>query len=278
MISPSYKAVGQCIYCGKKPPKVELSVEHIVADGLCGNLLLPDSSCTSYPGSCSEITGRFEGRFMQQGYDGLRTFHGIFGNRRKKSRRTEIPLDISSEQGPFVRLGYLSPNEHPFISVFLIFDRARILTGRPHPENIDMRATLHNGDQLSRYGKVKSPGVQDIEPVVRTLAKIAHAYAVAEYGLGSFQPFLLDLIRNDKFSDIESNWSRFVGCSDITNDSPSPNLHEVELRPLVQNGRFFLICWIRLFSCAYNSPTYEVVVGEHWNAAFASKTASIQRR
>jgi hypothetical protein len=92
------------------------------------------------------------------------------------------------------------------------------------------------------------------------LAKIAHSYAVAEWGFRSFRPFLLDLILGR--SQTASYW---VG-GDMTVTAPDPNgLHRLQLKREIILGTEYVIAYITLF-CFFGSPEYRIVVGS-WKGA-----------
>jgi hypothetical protein len=92
----------------------------------------------------------------------------------------------------------------------------------------------------------------------RLLAKIGHAFAVAEIGLDHFVPLLTSVIVGAGPYDIDLN--KYVG-SGLADDGPSNNQHEVELiKRKNYQGEALLVARIRLFS-AQNMPTHYVVVG-----------------
>jgi hypothetical protein len=87
------------------------------------------------------------------------------------------------------------------------------------------------------------------------IAKIAHSYAVAEWGINSFRPLLLDLILGR--SQTASYW---VG-GNMTVMPPDPNgLHRLQLKKEIILGTEYVIAYITLF-CFFGSPEYRVVVG-----------------
>lgn len=271
-----YDPVNRCIYCGRTPPDVALTDEHIIAQGLRGNLILPAASCTD----CAEVTGRFEQFYMRETQDALRTNFGIFGKRRKKERRTTIPLKIEDHEGS--RIVHTQPGDYPFLLVNALPSRAELISGVTAKRTFDSKISLFvaNRQALDNMSgkKIAAPGNHNSIPFVRMLAKIAHAFAVAEYGPNSFKPFLTDIIRKDDQQAWEDIWRRYIGTVDEEGEAFSPNLHEIRLEPCVINGRFLLVCTIRLFAFLKGcSPVYEVVVAEHWNASFPIRTAKIPR-
>lgn len=111
--------------------------------------------------------------------------------------------------------------------------------------------------------------------MVRTLSKIAHSYAIAEYGLGSFSPLLNETILSDKFDCADKTWSMFIGCEEEIPEYPSLNLHEISIAPVEFQNRFLLLCKIWLFASVPSTPIYEVVIGEHWHNGFTPRKSVI---
>ena len=90
----------------------------------------------------------------------------------------------------------------------------------------------------------------------KMLAKIAHAYAIAELGYGTFLPLLANIILNKPPRYI----SRYVGglC-----DSEAPlgnDLHTIEIDPGLGQGRYIVVR-IQLFADR-KLPVYYVIVGQ----------------
>ncbi|MDN3563149.1 hypothetical protein QWZ14_01995 [Paeniroseomonas aquatica] len=159
--------------------------------------------------------------------------------------------------------------------MFEHFERPRIFTGNPPPEGVKASVRIWNTDPLKKYPAVDGPPWVGFEPVVRTLSKIAHSYAVAEYGLGTFSPLLKQTILNDKFDFEDKLWSMFIGCEKDIQKYPSLNLHEISIGPVEFQNRFLLLCKVWLFASVPSTPIYEVVVGEHWHNRFTPRKVVI---
>ncbi len=89
----------------------------------------------------------------------------------------------------------------------------------------------------------------------RMLAKIAHSFAIAELGFGSFEPLLTDFIlkENDAIYDC-------VGGIEREDDDRSERpdvLHSIEL--LKEDD--WVIVRLRLFAFLKGTPSYVIVVG-----------------
>jgi hypothetical protein len=87
------------------------------------------------------------------------------------------------------------------------------------------------------------------------LAKIAHSFAVAEMGLGSFKPLLPDLILGKTMTP-----TYWVGGQ---LDIPPPGVTDrIDLDyDWNANGKTFTVAHIRLFA-QLGAPLYHVVIGE----------------
>jgi hypothetical protein len=153
------------------------------------------------------------------------------------------------------------PDQFPLVYVAFKFPAPGILIGRNPDMPVDYEIwTAHNPDEVRGViGKDKegfkiAPGA----PVEfsRLLAKIAHAYAVAELGLGAFEPALAGYIRKHPMRALE--W--IGGDNDLPPSRPA--LHDIRWR--IQCGvdaRQFVVVDLRLFSFV-GSPQYHIVVGE----------------
>jgi hypothetical protein len=94
----------------------------------------------------------------------------------------------------------------------------------------------------------------DATDLGRMLAKIGHAYAVAEIGLGSFRPYLLDIILNRPPLHI----GHYVGG--FGHAPAGSDLHDIRIEPDFWGPESVAI-EIQLFA-ARSMPTYVVIVGE----------------
>ncbi|PJG53748.1 hypothetical protein CVM73_18615 [Bradyrhizobium forestalis] len=96
------------------------------------------------------------------------------------------------------------------------------------------------------------------EDLGRFLAKIAHSYAVAVRGLGSFVPFLTGAIRGAR----PMHLSHYIGKIDPSlPQSDYKHLHVLEDGFIRIGYRQLLVVRVRLLAVD-SYPAYEVVVGE----------------
>jgi hypothetical protein len=252
---------------------VRLTEEHVMPQGLRGTITFDDASCGKEKSweteSCATVTGRFEREYMRGAQDGLRTYLGIFGNRRRKARRYKIPVVVDG------KTLHLKPEECPFWAVYWRFDPPEFLSGRVAARTVSAQLSLiaEQERHIPFIGKpISIPGRHTAAPLIRMLAKIAHGYAMGEYQI----PFhlLTGIIREDDWGKSSDIWPRYIGVRQLS-DAPSPNLHEIRLECRTINGRHVIVCSVRLFACLSGSPTYDVVVGEHADASLTPRSAVI---
>jgi hypothetical protein len=111
----------------------------------------------------------------------------------------------------------------------------------------------------AKYGRdVSFPVFGSAEEVGRLLAKIGHAYAVAELGTDAFKPYLIGIMRGQ-----DPGLLHHVIGSDDTPLPAATDLHEIELLPPGAIGPANLVVVkLRLFSNYPGMPTHYIVVGE----------------
>jgi hypothetical protein len=127
------------------------------------------------------------------------------------------------------------------------------------------------GDGTKEVEKFKQPGDKtfsfknSVKPdvVCRAVAKIAHTFAVARLGLGSFEPWLPPIILGK-----DPNIGFLVGsCDAPTASTPLPEgttttPHNLALRAMkVDDEPAILVTTVHLFPFA-GAPSYNVIVGE----------------
>jgi hypothetical protein len=132
-----------------------------------------------------------------------------------------------------------------------------------HPISMGMFGPIDWKQRVKKFGGrvLLSGSINELryEDFGRFLAKIAHSYAVATFGIGSFIPFLTKAIRNEHPMYL----SHFVG-GQIAPGSPDPTNHLHVLHPIeaeFPTGEKLLVVRIRLFAVD-NLMLYDVVVGQ----------------
>jgi HNH endonuclease len=253
----TYDPVGKCIYCGAAEGR--LTAEHIIPESLGGMLVLPAASCDA----CAIETGAFEGRCAGQIFRGPRRILGLpQKNRGRKRRAKPDTFDIKADG----RSLEVEAHELPGMLVTFTFDPPGILANAEPREVFSGRICFQQlpgfGERLSNMrarhnfkDQIALPVRGDAADHGRLLAKIAHAYAVAELGIGGFRPFLNDIILNKPPLHI----GHYVGG--LFGDAPQgEDLHEILLGDEFWGDKHVVV-EIQLFADRA-MPKYLVVAGE----------------
>jgi len=260
----SYKPAKACIYCGANsyisagtPAENPLHREHIIPDALGGDIILPQASCHECEGRTS-----FENTIIVQMFDAVRRNLAI---RTKKGnfRKAHFPVTVSHDAREVcVRLHI---GDHPTILVLPILIAPRNLVnaepGSPCLHSLYL-CNLNVSDstlERLRLQNINTPNV-DMFLFCQLLAKIAHAYASAELGPGSFASLHKSLIEKRLAKNEASNECfDFIG-GNIQNEGPSRQLHELGLGYIRKDSTTYVGVRIRLFA-KFNSPSYYVLAG-----------------
>lgn len=254
-----FPPAGLCIYCGTTDAK--LTDEHIVPFGLAGHaLVLPKSSCEA----CATVTGKIENEVLGKQFRELRTALKI-PSRRKRPTGFDLRLSFSKDGENFgdasSQIDAIPPDEFPWRCFGLMMDKAGFLLGVPRFQPLEWSfwSIGKNAPKVPMQG-FKAVAIQtgQINPYVfaQFLAKVAHSYACAYFGLKAFEPMLLDLI----YGKTDGGFRHWVG-GDLAVQPPMPGkLHHVSATRIERGGSVFLIVHIHLFRML-GTPAYHVVVG-----------------
>jgi hypothetical protein len=191
------KAVGRCIYClSGQEAAVDLTDEHVVPDGLGGDLVLPQSSCRS----CAKATSRAETHLITEVLQFPRSIAEVRSRKRKpKPRTAKVLLDGTSQEVEIV----ITPAA-PFMFAFpTTSGLPGILSGflpgigpSAHVSVFGRRDWNERGRAwLGGNGTFRVPTRMHLGIVGQALAKMAHAFASAQLGVDAFDPFLTEYIR-----------------------------------------------------------------------------------
>jgi hypothetical protein len=253
-----YKAVWACIYCSdgtvKEATKRNLGKEHIIPFGLGGNQILPRSSCKK----CGRITGAVE-QTCQHMILGPTRIRLDLPTRRPEDRPTELTMVMQHRDGRIEERKVLA-SEFPLVIPRITLPPPGILTGdKPHNRLVGESWIGTPNDEVRKRVVDGGPGIRvatfNNHVFCQMLAKIAHAYAVAEWGIYSFRPLLLDLILGR--TETASHW---VGGDMTVKPADPGGLHKMQLKREILLGTEYVIAYITLF-CMFGAPEYRVVVG-----------------
>jgi hypothetical protein len=256
-----YSPVGHCIYCGAYANN--LSKEHIIPFGLAADsLILPKASCTN----CRDITRKHETTILRSMWWGFRTRIGA-PSRHDAATSFNLHKGVVEEFSlPWIhkmKMGTakIEPHEFPLSIVSPKFpEPPGILVGRDPTANVEWGAWAGINDEDVRKHIPQDKdviGLAPIEPETfgRFIAKVAHGYAVAEFGEGAFKPALKYWIRNKPMRMLQ-----WIGGQ---RDEPPATewLHDIQWQIASTGDKNFIVVNLRLFSC-FGAPPYRIVVGE----------------
>lgn len=259
---------GICIYC--REVTEGLTDEHVIPYALAANTIILERSCCL---ACqSEIT-----RYEQ---DVLRDQLGIFraqidapSRTRRKKRPTHASIRFVEVDafGKFMR--ELLTKTFPIAELPIIFnlwqsppptilqEPARTLS-QPWSfveKDVAIRMCREVAEQTGAVNVAMKLGEVNRENYLRSLAKTAHAFATARFGLNAFEPYLTDIILN-RSNDLE----RFVG--DLPGHSPFEDhpAHTMQMSAgEIPDGPAagLLVVRIQLYP-RLKSPEHMVIVGK----------------
>jgi hypothetical protein len=261
-----YQSVGHCIYCGTYSRQLEK--EHIIPFGLASDsLVLPKASCRT----CADLINKFETACLQHMWWPFRKRIGAPTRRKNQPEMLEIRRIRGAKVGDDGVLQYqtagitkLPPTEFPLIFYTFVFTTPGILIGRDPSASVpyDAWGKVNEEDfrkQAPGHGEGFRAGPEIPGALARMIAKIAHAYAVAELGEKSFNPLLRGLIRGER-----QNPFHLVG-GELAVPEATEHFHEIGLEATCVGNVDYLIANIRLFAFI-GAPQYRVVVGELYSA------------
>jgi hypothetical protein len=253
----SYPPVNECIYCRKVDGP--LTREHIIPYSLNGQIVLPAASCQD----CARITSEFEREVARAGFGIFRAQNGI--RSRKKTNPLEQEVTISGETfaGETVDLTARAGNVAISCAV-LRMPAPGILVGNaanaegsismelPEKMNPGLRTLRERLGLFKIYSSVLS---FPLNSTMSLLEKIAHAYAVAEYGIDGFSPVLVPHILHGPNKEV-AQW-HFVGEHDPAAGQATKCL---QIREVELNSQRWIVVDISLH---FNPklPMYQVFAG-----------------
>jgi hypothetical protein len=249
--------IGECIYCRARPTTNDpLSDEHIFPFGLYGKRKLAKASCKK----CRDITSAFEGKVQQDDMKHLRDVIGFPTRHGKRKLNSTLPHEFVTRNGA-VKSVDLSLPDAPAIMILPVFKPPAYVSKQPYDEGIEMtgyflNASVTHTGSIPKNGDIAEVAIYSLrwpEAWGRMFAKIAYAFAVAEYGLASFRPadvYVLNAILG-KTNDV-GNW---VGCTDERVYGDEFN-DQVAGAWIVDNNEVHVI--VKLFAWLNSVPEYHV--------------------
>ena len=252
----AYPPVGRCIYCGATE---NLSEEHIIPYALDGHLVLPDASCSK----CAGITKKFEQICAREMFGPLRIRLKL-NTRRKKQRPKHLPIVTFDDQGNSKTVT-VSSEKFPRVCLGLKLPLPGIMLGQKPTRVLDNPTIVVSSEDSEvkpympkdKHGAIF--GVMHCNAFILLLAKIAHAFAVANFGMERFKHRLPPLIVGAD-DDSEDTILYLVG-GDTQDTQQEQSLHSLNHRLVQINGKHFRVVIIHLFAFM-GMPSYQVVVGE----------------
>jgi hypothetical protein len=154
--------------------------------------------------------------------------------------------------------------DYPVSLLLVLFDTPHLITGVVFDDQV-VGAWAHFFKGVAellakKYGlDVFVTTSLDVYALCKTLAKIAHAYAVAEMGIDRFTHMLPHYIVGGY-----DEWATYYVGGLPKSESAGSTLHEISIEaPTVETWRYVVVR-IRLFANV-GAPTYRVVAGERLN-------------
>jgi hypothetical protein len=251
-----------------------LGDEHIIPQALGGNIILQSASC----GCCEKIIGGgFEQRLTHKTkgmFAAMRLRHA-YKSKRPKNRPTSLPFTFIDRYGFSRRIKIPAKLVPRYWLTWVMAQSPGIILGLP-PEAPALGAAYwqwHEQDikDLAKWYpgyRIKLEGAGEIRDLSRLIAKIAHAMAVAEYGVDAFDPWLPQFILGK--DDCTLHYY-VTGHENKTVETLGD--HKISLGTWENDG-VRIGATVRLF-CRYGSPDYEVAVGKFKEPRAATYSAMV---
>lgn len=257
-MSKKYDPVGKCIYCGDTASP--LSDEHIIPYSLGGLFVLPGASCARH----RNLTSLLEGRVARGMYGNYRDTQGIqTRHKTRKAERQNKKVAINAKTKFGMPCEVLIPiQELPKVHVSVHLPAPQVLSNQPLTRGSlgsyvkaqldpDPRAMHRLRDRYNIRSPKFTAGIQ-VETFLRVIAKIAHAYAVAVYGVDGFSPTLLPIIEGES-----DHLLQYIGA-EAPEQKQSPE--QLSISEIAHNNITYVAVYISLHSFP-RLPRYQVIAG-----------------
>jgi hypothetical protein len=155
----------------------------------------------------------------------------------------------------------VDPADFPFIFTTYKFDSPGLIAGRDPDANVQYQIVCRViEEEVRKYMPNDKDGIRiaagNVDSFSRMLCKIAHSYAIAELGFGSFLPKLTRFIRG---KPLRHGWQWIGGDAEAPH--ATLHLHDIQWSTPTINGVVYVMVSLRLFSFM-GSPRYHIIVGE----------------
>ncbi len=264
-----YRSIGRCIYCGDSA--APRNQEHIIPFAIAGDaLVFDDASCDR----CAREINKFEQPILRRMLGPFRVVaNAPTRNKRDRPRTLPLKIGMADEHGrllaPPETLQIPSKEMHLVLVGWrlpqpgILFEEAPPrdqLRGQPWCRIDWTTAQKH----VDRYRDVTgwrgniAVKIGDVPHVayLRWLAKIAHGYAVAEWGFDGFTHFLTDIILGRS-----NHFCHYIGGDQVV---PEPGetdaIYNIRSGRLVGDDKTLLAVELHLFPF-YGAPIHHVIVG-----------------
>jgi hypothetical protein len=277
---------GKCIYCGAAG--APLTEEHVIPFAIGKNATILDGACCD---DCQKIIQPYEQRVLRHQ---LGVFRAMVEapTRKKKGRPKVIKLPLveilaGGSVGRDLGTREIPIAEGPLILNLWQSPPPAILGEEIDPANADGAPWRYIEKERADPFLAKVAKEEDVEGVgivlspvsrldyLRSLAKTAHAYVVAELGIDAFEPFLNEIILN-RSDDL----ARFVGDMPGVASLEGPSGHSFKITlgqtPPELGAAGDLIVVFMQFWAELGCPPHLVVVGRpliDMEAHFAARQA-----
>jgi hypothetical protein len=183
-----------------------------------------------------------------------------YKSKRPKDRPTSLPYVVIGKNGVRKIVNVRAERVPRHWIAYITYDSPGVIVGKARNDPALVRVypqiKVEDLAQIAEPGEsVQFAGSGDCRDLARFLAKIAHAMAVAEYGLDAFEPWLPKFILGQ--DDCAMHYY-VAGHENKTVASGAD--HMVSLGTWEDDG-LRIGATVRLF-CNYGGPNYEIAVGK----------------
>lgn len=249
-----FESLEKCMYCGLSGTDVNLTDEHIVPFCLGGVDILPKSSCKK----CQGIINGFETKAARF-YGTVRLVENVQSRNPQKLPKT---FSLLSNRGQI----QISKQHMWGITTHIKLKPPTVISGAENAEKwvgSELKVTNYRAPNFHLLNKIY--GINELqyvtpspnfENISRLVAKIAHSYAIAIYGIDTFEIFLTKFILSDELDEIE----KFVGSYEQEREPVNRN-YEIYDELIKRDNHYLISVSVRLFAYT-GGPDFQIIVGK----------------